>query len=93
MITLRLINDFLDTCDYFIGKFNFLTSFFGGLTNLGNTLHDLTFPTMLINVFSITKVFLPTTTIITLFVITCLLTAIALLTGLIYFFLHLGNIV
>lgn len=93
MITLNLISDFLDTCDYFISKFNFLTSFFGGLTYLGNSLHDFVFPTMLVNVFSITKVFLPTTTIITLFVITCLLVAISMLGGLIYFFLHLGNIV
>ena len=89
MITLNLIDDLLDTADSFFSRFSFITS---GVDQLATYIHDLRFPQTLMNIFSICKIFLPEGTIITLFVISALLCALALGSGLIYFLLHVGNV-
>lgn len=90
MITLSFIDHGLDFLNAFLLKIPIIANFIDTFSNFSN---ELTYPSVLIDYFRIARLFLPTGTIVSLFVITCFLVAISLLTGLIHFLVHLGNII
>lgn len=87
MITLAILDKLLTLFHNVLYSLSPVATWFD---NLGDKIHALQYPQDLIQIFGIAKVFLPSQTITTLFVITAILVGIAILGGLIKFILHLG---
>lgn len=90
MITLSFIDSALDFLNSFLLKIPIIAN---AIDTFGNLFSELSYPDVLIDYFRIARLFLPTGTIVVLFSITCILIGISLLTGLVYFLAHLGNII
>lgn len=92
MITLDILDASFDVFTAFLLRIPIISNTLDTFSNLLNELSWVTIPTFLVNIFTLCRLFLPTGTIAVLFTVTCLLIGISLVSGLIYFFVHLGNI-
>lgn len=91
MITLNLLDHALSFIAAFLSHIPIVANVLGTFSNLTNELSFVTDTQPIIQIFRLARLFLPVGTITILFGITSLLIAISLLTGLIYFLVHLGN--
>lgn len=92
MITLDILDSAFDLFTAFLLRIPIISNTLDSFSNLLSELSWVTIPTFLVNIFTLCRLFLPTGTILILFTVSCLLIAISLISGLIYFFVHLGNI-
>ena len=93
MITLKVFEFFINVFNDFISRIPIVANVLDTFGNVIGELSWVTMPTALVNIFRICRCFLPTATIVILFSVGALLIAIQLVSGLVYFLSHLGNIV
>lgn len=93
MITLKVFEFFINVFNDFISRIPIVSNVLDTFGNVIGELSWVTMPTALVNIFRICRCFLPTATIVILFSVGALLIAIQLVSGLVYFLSHLGNIV
>ena len=91
MITLKIVGWLFTLIASLVDKIPIIHNALDNFGNLTSELSWVTYTQPLVDIFRLTRLFLPTGTIIVLFTISGLLVAINLVTGLLYFFLHLGN--
>lgn len=92
MITYNLIDHALSFIAAFFSHIPIVANVLDTFSNLTSELSFITDTQPLVQIFRLARLFLPVGTIVILFSITSVLVAISLLTGLIYFLVHLGNI-
>lgn len=93
MITLNLLDHALGFLASFLSHIPVVANVIYTFSNLSNELSFYTNTEPLIQIFRLARLFLPTGTIVILFTLTSVLIAINLLTGLVYFLTHIGNII
>lgn len=93
MITLAFIEHCLSAFNTFISHFPIFANVIDTFSNILQEFSWVVMPTALVNIFRICRCFLPVATIVVLFIVGGLMTAIQILSGIIYFLTHLGNIV
>lgn len=93
MIILELLDHALAFISHFLLSIPIVANVLDTFSNISNELSFVTNTQPLIQIFRLARLFLPTGTIVILFSLTSILIGISLLTGLIHFLVHLGNIV